>query len=169
MNYFIILTRTCNLKCNYCGEDATFKYLPIDIAYHIKSLEDFIKKDNSEITIQFYGGEPLLRISLMQMIMDSIENVKHWSVQTNAINLHKLPKDYLNKFSAILVSIDGRIDVTDYNRGEGVYNKIIKNCILTRERGFKGDLIARMTISENSDIFEDVKHLSMLEGPIFDH
>lgn len=159
----------CNLKCKYCGEDATFEEPPIDIDYPIKSLQSFMEKDSSEITIQFYGGEPLIRIPLMQMIMDTIGKIEHWTIQTNAINLHNLPKQYLNRLSAILVSIDGREEVTDINRGKRIYNKIIENCIIAREKGFTGDLIARMTVFENSDIHEEVRHLAKLKKPAFDH
>ncbi|NHK32671.1 MAG: TIGR04084 family radical SAM/SPASM domain-containing protein [Asgard group archaeon] len=165
----MILTRACNLKCKYCGEDAAFEKPPIDIAYPLKSLEDFLIKDSSEITIQFYGGEPLIRIPLLQRIMDTIVNVKHWSIQTNAINLHKLPLQYLRRLSTILISIDGREDVNDTNRGKGVYKKVLENCVNAGKKGFTGDLIARMTISEASDIYEDVKHLALLENPSFDH
>ena len=168
-NYFIILTRACNLKCKYCGEDAAFEQPPIDIAYPIEDLKKFISKDDTEVTIQFYGGEPLLRLSLLEKIMDSLENVTQWSVQTNGLMLHKIKPEYLHRLDSILVSIDGREAITDENRGKGVYKKVLSNCKLIQENGYKGDLIARLAVSEVADIYEEVTHLASLEFPSFDH
>ncbi|MHA1586523.1 MAG: radical SAM protein, partial [Candidatus Heimdallarchaeota archaeon] len=88
MNYFLILTRACNLKCKYCGEDAAYELPPIDVNYSIESLRNFLQQDDSETVIQFYGGEPLIRIPLLEKIMDELPEVKQWSIQTNMINLH---------------------------------------------------------------------------------
>ncbi len=168
MNYFVILTRACNLHCKYCGEDATFEEPPIDIAYPIEVLKSFLSRDEN-ITIQFYGGEPLLRISLMEEIMDSIPNVRHWSVQTNATFLHNVKSKYLKRMSAILISIDGRQEINDSNRGTGNYTKVLDNCRTTRDNGFTSDLVARMAVSEVSDIYLEVTHLASLKKPTFDH
>lgn len=163
------MTRACNLHCKYCGEDAAFEAPPIDIAYSINDLGTFLAQDDSEITIQFYGGEPLLRIPEMQQIMDTIEKVKHWSVQTNATFLHKVPKPYLKRLSAILASIDGREEINDTNRGKGNYQKVLINCQIAKQNGFTGDLVARMATSEIADIYEEVTHLALLQEPKFDH
>ncbi len=169
MNYFLILTRACNLKCKYCGEDAAFELPPIDVNYSIESLRNFLLQDDSETTIQFYGGEPLIRIPLLEKIMDELPGIKHWSIQTNMINLHKLKPKYLTRLSSILASIDGREEMTDANRGEGVYSKVLENCKLARRNGFTGDLIARMAISEVADIYKEVTHLANLQSPGFNH
>ncbi|MBD3191195.1 MAG: TIGR04084 family radical SAM/SPASM domain-containing protein [Candidatus Heimdallarchaeota archaeon] len=163
----MILTRVCNLKCKYCGEDAAFEPPPIEVAYSLETLKAFLEQDE-HVTIQFYGGEPLLRIPLLEKIMDTIE-AQQWSVQTNGCFLHQLPAQYLNRLDAILVSIDGRREITDWNRGDGIYNKVLKNCRIIRERGFKGDLIARMATSEVADIYKEVTHLASLTNPTFDH
>jgi putative peptide-modifying radical SAM enzyme len=101
--------------------------------------------------------------------MDEFPEVAHWSVQTNMINLHKLKPNYLKRMSSILASIDGRKKITDENRGEGVYAKVLENCQIARTNGFKGDLIARMAVSEVADIYEEVTHLASLQSPGFDH
>ncbi len=137
--------------------------------YSIKNLRNFLAQTETEVTIQFYGGEPLIRIPILERMMDEIPNVKHWSIQTNMINLHKLKPKYLQKFSSILASIDGREKITDENRGKGVYTKVLENCIIARTNGFTGDLIARIAVSEVADIFEEVTHLASLKSPRFDH
>ena len=169
MNYFIILTRACNLKCKYCGEDAIFEQPPIDLAFPVRDLHSFIAKDKSNVSIQFYGGEPLLRLSLLEEIMDSLDNVKYWSIQTNGLFLHKMKSEHLQKLSSILISIDGRKEITDSNRGAGVYDRVLKNCVYIKDKGFTGDLIARMTVSEIADIYKEVIHLAELQSPSFNH
>ncbi|MFW9922692.1 MAG: TIGR04084 family radical SAM/SPASM domain-containing protein [Candidatus Thorarchaeota archaeon] len=164
----MILTRACNLKCRYCGEDALFEEPPIDLAYPIDDLKKFISQDEGVVSVQFYGGEPLLKIPLLEKIMDKIKNVKYWSIQTNALKLSELKREYLCKLDAILVSIDGREKTNDLNRGKGVYSRVINNCKKIRQNGFSGELIARMAISEDADIFEEVIHLADLTDPQFD-
>src|SRR5665811_1017415 len=163
MHYHIILTKECNLKCNYCGGGSDTP--PKEIQYSIDDLKKFISFDKDPI-IEFYGGEPLLRIETMKNIMDSLP--AKFVIQTNGTNLDKLESKYLKKFHSILVSIDGKKAVTDKERGDGVYDQILKNIKIVRQKGFSGDLVARMTVAQGTDIFENVKHLLTLEE-CFDH
>jgi putative peptide-modifying radical SAM enzyme len=166
--YFVVLTHSCNLRCNYCGYGEDYiGSAPAEIEYEVEDLKKFIMKD-PEASIIFYGGEPLVRQNLMEEIMNSIP-AKRYLLQTNALKLRDLGSRYLQRFDAILVSIDGRRQTTDCYRGNGVYHKILENLRDVRQRGFAGDLIARMTASEQTDIFLDVGHLLELKNPKFDH
>ncbi len=162
MHYHVILTKECNLNCNYCGGGSDSE--PKEIQYSISDLGDFLSLDKAPI-IEFYGGEPLLRIGMMKKIMEDIAG--RYVVQTNGLLLDRIEPQCLEKFHSILVSIDGKKEVTDKNRGTGVYEKVIRNAELIRQKGFNGDLIARMTVEEGTDIYEDVLHLERLK--IFDH
>ncbi len=162
MHYHIILTKECNLNCNYCGGGSDSP--PKEISYSISDLQSFISKDKAPV-LEFYGGEPFLRIETMKKIMDTIP--ARFVIQTNGLLLDKLEPQYLEKFHSILVSIDGRGEVTDRERGNGIYNRIMKNVKIIRQRGFNGDLVARMTIVHGTDIYENVVHL--LSTKVFDH
>ncbi|KAJ5072264.1 radical sam domain containing protein [Anaeramoeba ignava] len=169
MLWFLTLTQSCNLACKYCGSSENFDIEdlsphPREISFDLNLLKR-IQKDPDPV-IAFYGGEPLLKMRLFKQIMELIPNAKY-VLQTNAILLSKLKTEILHKFDCILISVDGDEKVTDYNRGEGTYQKVLENIRNIRERGFKGDLIARMTISEVSDIYTDVLHLISLG--LFDH
>lgn len=77
--------------------------------------------------------------------------------------MNKIPKEVINKFHSILVSVDGRPDVTNEYRGKGVFEKVTENVNnIKHEFSFNGELIARMTVSQKSDIFLEVTEL-------FDH
>jgi putative peptide-modifying radical SAM enzyme len=70
----------------------------------------------------------------------------------------------------MLVSLDGTKDRTDSNKGKGSYDFIIKNIKNIREKGFKGEIVARMVVSDfNPDIYEQVKHIvDLIKKGIFD-
>jgi putative peptide-modifying radical SAM enzyme len=131
--------------------------LPLEPNWKIEDLQQFLSSDVSP-SIAFYGGEPLLNWQLIQEIIEQIP-AQHFTIQSNGLLLNKIPTEYLPKFSSILVSLDGDKDITDLNRGEGIYDRVTHNIRDIRTRGFKGDLIARMAVSEDSDIYTDVLHL----------
>ncbi len=137
--------------------------MPSEIEYPLSLLKRFIE-DDSDPVIAFYGGEPLLRMKQMERIMDNIH--ARYVLQTNGVYLDRMKKDYLKRFSSILVSIDGRKNLTEYYRGR-IYDRVIKNVTQIKEMGYNGDLIARMVAGERTEIFSDVIHLMNLG--IFTH
>jgi putative peptide-modifying radical SAM enzyme len=131
---------------------------PPKLEVDLEKLKKFLK---SEDTLIFYGGEPLLNIQKMEEIMDNIK-VKSFCMQTNGKLLHFLPKEYMNKFSRILVSLDGSEERTDFNRGKETYKQVSENIRLIRKNGFKGEIVARMTLSF-PDIFQQILELEKIK------
>ena len=166
MNYHLVLTRKCNLNCQYChGGEETGP--DTEIQYSIDELAAFLEKDD-DIQLMLYGGEPTLRPSLIVELMDRFPSAR-FMLQTNALLLNKLPADYVKRFHSILISIDGTQKTTDGYRSDGVYQKVINNVRWLHEIGFSGDIVARMAVSEQSDIYRDVRHLIDLRDPSFDN
>jgi uncharacterized protein len=165
----VLLTTNCDLKCRYCYEkscediiadfgDFDVDYsVPNEINYDIKLLKSFFEKDEEPVVI-FYGGEPMLCIDKIKQIMDTVP-AKHFVIQTNGLHLNRLEPEYLNRFSAIFVSLDGDEKLTDFYRGKGVYQRVIENIKLISRNGFEGELIARMTVMEETNIYECVRWL----------
>jgi uncharacterized protein len=131
--------------------------LPRKINYDTKLLSEFCSKD-PECVLTFYGGEPLTCTHEIRKIMDST-NPRHFMIQTNGLLLDKLEPEYVNRFNTILVSLDGNEDLTDYYRGVGTFRKVVDNVKLIMKNCFRGELIARMTVMEQTDIYEQVKWL----------
>lgn len=169
MHYHIILTDECDSRCRYCyeksfkefdnGLDKKFKFcFPKEIEEpNLKKLKEFILED-SEAVIIFYGGEPLLKIDLIKKIIDEIP--AKFRMQTNAKLLHLLTINYLNKIDKILVSIDGTQERTNFNRGKGTFEKVMKNLDKIKKEGYSGEIIARMTVDQDfPDLLEQVKFL----------
>ena len=166
MNYHLVLTRRCNLNCFYChGGEETGP--DTEIQYSMDELAAFLEKDN-DVQLMLYGGEPTLRIPLVIELIDRFPNAR-FMLQTNALLLDRIPEAYINRFHSILVSIDGTERTTDGYRSKGVYKKVIRNIRWLRDTGFEGDIVARMAVSEQSDIYRDVRHLLDLRDPSFDN
>ena len=165
MLYIVFTTGQCNLRCIYCSGSFPSNIVPWKVKYSIRDLIRFIEDDPDPI-IAFYGGEPLLNHAFIEEVMDSIDWAKY-VIQTNGTLIHRLNVKYWRLFDAVLLSIDGTRDVTDYYRGRGVYEKVVEAAGWLRRTGFNGDLIARMAVSEESDIYRDVAHLLSLG--LFDH
>ena len=167
MFFHVILTTDCNLQCRYCfGEslddfaedfgDIEVDYdLPSKVNYDLELLDKFCRKDLGCV-LTFYGGEPLLCVDEIKEIMDRV-NPKHFMIQTNGLLLNKLEPKYVNRFHTILVSIDGEEALTDYYRGNGTFHKVISNLKLIMQNDFRGELIARMTVMEQTDIYKQVR------------
>ena len=80
-------------------------------------------------------------------------------IQTNGQLLDKLEPKYVNKFHTILVSIDGDEALTDYYRGKGIFRKLVDNLRIIKQNGFQGELIARVTVMEQTDIYKQIRWL----------
>jgi len=174
VHYHLLVNDQCNLHCRYCKGSIyrpdlcdAWSELPTscesDILYPLTELEDFFRKDPDPI-ITFYGGEPLMCLDTVCGIMDRIPRGT-FLLHTNGTLLDRMEPEYLNAMSTILVSIDGREEVHDAHRGRGTYRLVLENCRHLVENGYEGEIIARMTVTEDTDIFRDVMHLA--ENDVF--
>ena len=169
MFFHAILTTECNLQCKYCFGEALEDFgaefegfdvdysLPERVSYNPDLLDRFCKQD-PDCVLTFYGGEPLFCIDEIKRFMDNVA-AKHFLLQTNGMLLDRLEPEYVNRLQTILVSIDGDEALTDFYRGKGTFRKVIENLKLIRRNGFGGELIARMTVMEQTDIYKQVTWL----------
>ncbi len=164
MLFIIYTTGRCNLSCSYCGGSFPPKVVSWRVRYNLQSLRRLITDDD---VVAFYGGEPLLNVNFIKKVIDALGNHNRYVLQTNGILLDKVPPEILHAFDTILVSIDGVEWITDKYRGRGVYERVVKNVRKILSMGYSGDIVARMTINEDSDIYRDVRHL--IDLGIFSH
>ncbi|MDD1655678.1 MAG: TIGR04084 family radical SAM/SPASM domain-containing protein [Methanomicrobiales archaeon] len=171
MHYHLLLTDHCNLCCTYCRGKAFLPddapaapdldldwTLPEDLRVDLDRLYAFLARDPSPV-LTFYGGEPLLRTDLIREIMDHAP-VERFLIQTNGLLLSRVDPDLLLRFSTILVSVDGPRHLTDGYRGEGTYDGVMRGIRRLCSLGYRGEVIARMTVAEATDIEEAVLHLA---------
>jgi putative peptide-modifying radical SAM enzyme len=166
MFFHVFITTECNLQCRYCfgealndmdddfgGFDVDYS-MPRRLGYDLEVLNRFCRQDPNCVLI-LYGGEPLLYVDDVRGILDNVK-AKHFIIQTNGLLLDHLEPVYVNRFTAIFVSLDGDEALTDFYRGKGVFRKVIENLKLVRNSGFRGEIIARMTVMEQTDIYRQV-------------
>lgn len=170
MFYHLILTDKCNLSCSYCrgksavsnefqeGSCSIDTSLPVELAFDLNELYLFLSRDPHAV-LTFYGGEPLMRTDLVKEILHKAPAEK-FMLQTNGLLLHELDAADASRFDTILISIDGPESLTDQYRGAGTYRKVIEEVHNIRSKGFRGELIARMTVAEATDIYSAVHFLS---------
>jgi putative peptide-modifying radical SAM enzyme len=163
--YFVLSTGQCNLRCSYCGGSFPHDKVGWEVKYDPSDLSGLLAGDE-DATVAFYGGEPLMNAPFVKKVMDTVQ-AKRFVIQTNGLLSYRLPKRYWMRMDAVLLSLDGREEVTDHYRGRGVYAQALKAGRDLKAKGYGGDLIARMAVSERSDIFKEVTHLSSLK--LFDH
>ena len=142
--------------------------MPVDLKYDLGELEKYFDQHEEPPVIAFYGGEPLVNYNKMIEIMNAFP-ASTFMLQTNGTLLNRLSQEYIRKFNSVLISVDGRPDLTNLNRGGRVYQRAITGARHLRDSGFTGDLIARMTASSIIDIEQDVKYLLQTDEIDFDH
>lgn len=140
--------------------------VPSDISYTLRELEMFIRRDTDPCLI-FYGGEPLLSIATIQSVMETFSGACRYLIHTNGTLLDRVPEDMLRRFETIIVSIDGREATHDHNRGRGTYQTIVDNCDRIRGMNIPAQIIGRMTVTEETDIYRDVTHLAFETDGLF--
>lgn len=117
MSYMeLILTDQCNLRCSYCFEkDKNPHNMSDETAI---AAVDFLMRESGptkNLTILFFGGEPLLRFDLMQKVhayatkeADKLGKTIHWDMTTNGTLMTEEKARWLaNAKVKYLLSMDG--------------------------------------------------------------
>lgn len=143
-NHLIIeITQRCNMRCKYCiyheGEAGYREFGSQDISFDSirKAIDMMDLCPDEEISITFYGGEPLLRFDLIKQAIEySKEKLNDkklsFGITTNATLITEEIASYLasleNYFT--LISLDGPKEIHDKNRifpnGNGSFEETIK-------------------------------------------
>lgn len=163
-----LLTRKCNLNCSYCAIMRNYDGKPISYPdmnhYHkmemtteyiIETLKK-IKKHNPNCFHLFYGGEPLLRKDLAEIINFCNENDIHYTIITNNSDaIQPMIKELLEKVEYIK-GLTSSIDPLILDDNEDADTDRYKKCVagLTRLKKYKDsikDLVAEITV-DNTNI-----------------
>ncbi len=147
------------MSCSYCGGSFDQRVVPWEVNYDIKKLASIMNNDPYPVVV-FYGGEPLLNPGFIEEAMNTLP-AKRWGIQTNGSLVHALEEEYWRRFDVALVSIDGRERVTDAHRGKGSYIKAVEALRVIKGYGVNR-VIARMTTTRLTEIYDDVMHLLSL-------
>ena len=135
-------TANCQLGCHYCGQEHTDKKMSDEVVKKtILRIKDIlIKEKYSKLNITWYGGEPLLALSLIERFYKDILDfcLKHHIEYNSDIitNGLLLKPEYFEKLikanvTHIQVTIDGPKETHDKRRitkgGKGTFDIIVSN------------------------------------------
>lgn len=145
------VTQNCNFSCRYCtfasnnngGRTHSKKTMTFDIAR--KSI-DFLSQhscDCPEVSISFYGGEPLLNFSLIKKCVAYAEKtiynkpIKYYMTSNLYLATEQILGFLAEKNFNLLISLDGPKNIQNKHRrlasnGEGTYNKVLENVLLLK-------------------------------------
>ncbi len=139
------VTQQCNLRCAYCSYSGIYKSNRVHSNKRMtfetakRAIDFFLahSTDTGDVTIGFYGGEPLLEFELIkdciQYARSKVEGKKlRFNMTTNGTLLKGNILDYIveNDIS-VSISLDGSKEEHDANRrfvnGKGSFDTIIEN------------------------------------------
>jgi uncharacterized protein len=146
------VTQNCNFRCKYCIYSD--EHSKLQRSHSAKSMSwetardavNFLWKhsvDSSRVNIGFYGGEPLLQMSLIKRVIDYSEELFKgknltFNITTNGTLLDKEKVLYFQEHDvSLMISLDGPKDINDKNRvfvdGTGTYDTVMGKIALIRE------------------------------------
>lgn len=153
LNHLILqVTQNCNLRCSYCIYSGGYntrthnnKRMTWEMA---KAGIDYLVSHSQlagDLTVGFYGGEPLLEFELIKSVVGYIESEYvgrrfSYVITTNGTLLNDEIIDFLEEKQVFLTfSLDGPKEVHDKNRkfADGVtgsYEKLMENVKKVKER-----------------------------------
>ena len=107
---FILLGHECNMNCRYCLQHGIAEQVKKEINPRIYNFIKDVAEDR-QITLQFFGGEPLIFwpniIEITEKITEMNLNIK-WNLMTNGKAINQEIVDWANKYNVwFCVSWDG--------------------------------------------------------------
>ncbi len=173
MDYYVFITRSCNLRCSYCcfGDSVFQRDIAGEKALDVDETADFIlrhadRMGEEDNKVFFYGGEPSLNVPWIEKFVERTEGRLRYVLQTNGTRLSSIDPDLLRKLHFLEISIDGVREAHDALRGEGTWARVVANIEAIRP-WYPGELAARMTFTPTNPLAESV--LFLLEEMHFDH
>lgn len=145
MHLIILPTEQCNFRCTYCYEDFAIGRMQDEIVASILALLDRRAPELSELTISWFGGEPLLAVETIFSVMEHLKGLhfRHISISSDiTTNGYRLDSPLFVRMleanvRSYQISIDGGASHHDRSRilanGRGTFDRIWKNLLDTKK------------------------------------
>lgn len=135
------ISHDCNLRCEYCfASSGQFggKRMLMDESTAVKAVDWLLERsgEQQDLEINFFGGEPLMNLSVIRKTIDYARSKEKesgktfkFTMTTNGTLLDDKTIDYINEnMDSVVLSVDGRKQTNDrirkYPDGKGCYDKI---------------------------------------------
>jgi uncharacterized protein len=164
-NFLILnLTSGCNLSCKYCfAETLSSHHKSMSFIIARQALDNMLNQaaDVEEYSIYFFGGEPLMKIELVQQItkyayseiMVKQGKKVRFLLNTNGTLISRESAEFFHRYNfKVTVSLDGHKAYHDANRtyrnGNGSYDKVMQGLDILKSQGVNTD--CRATFNPNT-------------------
>ncbi|MEA1936590.1 MAG: radical SAM protein [Patescibacteria group bacterium] len=157
--FSILLNLDCNFKCFYCFESHTGEYLDNTVSQRIISMIDKASKSAKKISVDWYGGEPLLSIDRLRFLNSkfmeicSANGIQYCtSITTNGYLLTPSVIEYLKTvpLSHLQITLDGPAETHNISRplknGNPTFDIILKNIKTAVDQGI--EVMVRVNITK---------------------
>jgi MoaA/NifB/PqqE/SkfB family radical SAM enzyme len=194
-----LLTRKCNLNCDYCAIVKNYSFKPAiypDMSHYMKKEMSthrvinglkLMKKHNPNMFHIFYGGEPLLRKDLSDIInFCNKENIFYTVISNNTPRIQPLIKQLFNKVEYVegfTSSVDPIFNEVGIN--EDRVRKSIEGLKQLKEIQASGkvkDVVAEITVMNHNihllhklvkelsehDIYSDITFVDIAKSRFYD-
>lgn len=159
------ISHDCNLRCIYCygnGGDYSKKRELMDIT-RAKEIIDYWNdrrnKNVKEISVVFFGGEPLMNRKVMLFAVQYINSlvddgikIKYALTTNGTIMDQELVKFFKDNRFTVTISIDGGKQIQDRNRpysfGQGSFDNVKENIALLSKNSLS--INGRMTLTKEN-------------------
>ncbi len=160
INVYLAVTNRCNLKCYYCyGEYANRKdWREFTTDELLKLIDDLARHGTCLLQIQ--GGEPLLRDDIGLLIERVRANGIICDLITNGLLVEKKIEE-VSGLDSVCISLDGRREINDHNRGKGTFERTVQAIELCTSAGIPTRINAVLTAQTEAS---DLRFLAELSG-----
>ncbi len=158
----IVPTLRCDLNCSYC-QVSRADQSAVGFDWSDETLQRFLNfvevHGAPEVKIEFQGGEPTLRLDLMERIIDGVTNLRPNSSFVICTNLQNLSRRFLRIFEnervSISTSVDGPPKIHERNRtsDKSTTNQFFEN-LSTMIRHYGVSRISALPTFSNFDAIE---------------
>ena len=160
--FSLFVTENCNLDCDYCFFDKRDKKeISVDTAQ--RAVDFFLEqsKDENNLHLSFWGGEPLLSLRLIKRLVDYTTRKAqmagktiHYSMPTNCTAFNEDALDFIKSRNISLsLSIDGTRTSQSLRRtvkGHSSYHTVKENLKLIEMMGVSHLASVRKTVTPDT-------------------
>ncbi|NHN26872.1 4Fe-4S cluster-binding domain-containing protein [Flavobacterium jejuense] len=163
LEIIVFVTEQCNFRCLYCYEDFKVGKISSEIILGIKNLILARIHKIKELSLSYFGGEPLLNKSVVLELSDwasklcKENNVYYFgSLTTNAYGLDKITFKKLirSKVKSFQITLDGEKEEHNKLRptinGKNTFEKIYSNLVSMSKSKHDFSCVIRFNVSDTN-------------------
>ena len=177
----IATTLACNFRCSYCYEKENYKNIMMTEEVADKIIEYVLQTKKQRVSIEWYGGEPLLNVHIIKYINEKLKETNIENSQAIVTNGYLLTKDVIKMFhkynvTQIQITLDGdkethnkrRPHVTDSDSFSRIMDNLELLYMYSKRNNYKPNVAIRVNIDKNNES-DYSRILNMIKSKFYDY